>query len=97
MYLFLNSILNTICSILYLNAIQDISAKNIFELLGHYDHIKIFKSNDWLSGSRIMFASFSGKCSMEIYDNENNYINGFNILNVEAKEIIKMLRNSIIR
>ena len=62
-----------------------------------YQNIKIFKSNNWQSGNRIMFASYYGTCSMEIYDNENNYIDGFNILNGEAKEIIKMLKNSIVK
>lgn len=57
-----------------------------------YEFLKIYKSNNWESGSKIIFAGYPGHLSMEIYDKENNYIIGFNIGMDESNLIMKMFR-----
>ena len=45
-----------------------------------FSKIRIYKSDNWNKGNRIMFVSIlHDYCSMTIYDKEDNYIIGFNL------------------
>lgn len=58
--------------------------------------IKIYKSEHWSSDKRIMFASYPGLLSMEIYDEKDKFIVGFNFTGeIERREIIKALKYSL--
>lgn len=61
-----------------------------------YKKIKIYKSNNWVDQSRIMFISINDKLIMRIYDSENNYINGYNFSSQwELSEIRKLISLTI--
>lgn len=62
----------------------------------NFDDIKIYKSEHWTSNKRIMFASYSGLFSMEIYDENNKFIVGFNFTSeYERTEMIRTLKYSL--
>lgn len=62
-----------------------------------FKYIKILKSNNWTNGNRIMFAGFPGYLSMEIYDNKNNYIIGFEWECTDTLGLIKKLFSYVTR
>ena len=60
-----------------------------------FSKIRIYKSDNWKSGVRIMFVSIlHDYCSMTIYDKDDNFITGFN-LNSDIASIINILRKAL--
>lgn len=59
-----------------------------------FDQIFIYKSNRWDDGSKILFTSYMDICSMEIYDENKKWVIGFDFLDYEIKNIIKILRKA---
>lgn len=57
------------------------------------NQIHVYKANNWVGGSRIMFVSHGDTCSMSIYDENSVWIAGYN-LNQDIPEIIKILRKA---
>ena len=58
-----------------------------------FNNIEIYKSTGWADGSRIMFLSEFEKCSMTIYDKNDEFIIGFDFTNVDDIEnIIKIFK-----
>jgi len=63
---------------------------------GITDGIKIYKSNNWQDGSRIIFSVHNNVCTMRIYDGSDKYITGFNFSSkYEMKDIVKMFNKAI--
>jgi RNA polymerase subunit RPABC4/transcription elongation factor Spt4 len=84
-----NSFLITVCEDCH-KAINEVK-KECPEI--KFDKIKIYKSNHWEGGGKIMFTSFPGNCFMQVYDNKGNFIVGF-VLESEIPNIIKILKQS---
>ena len=56
---------------------------------------RVHKSNNWSTGKRIMFTSLRGNvCSMGIYDENDQFIVGFN-LDYKIQNIINVLKHTI--
>jgi len=61
-----------------------------------FHKIKIHKSDKWTSNTKIIIASYPGLLSLEIYDENNKYIVGFEFTkDYELKEFIKMFKYSL--
>ena len=69
--------------------------ESIHECKCEFKDIKIFKSDSWSDGSRIMFMSFDGIVSMRIYNGKDEFIIGFELYFGMNFELIKILRNAI--
>jgi len=67
--------------------------KNHNELQFEFKNISIYKSTGWEDGSRIMFIAIPSLCVMRIYDQDNNYINGYK-LEWMIPDIIKILKKA---
>lgn len=85
-----NNLLVTICEHCH-TEIEDILKEE--PGIVFYD-FKIYKSDKWTSGSRIMFTSFLDKCIMRAYDNHNNMIVGFALVPEVITNIIRILKHS---
>jgi len=60
-----------------------------------FSKIRVFKSNGWKGGNRIMFVSILHEyCSMIIYDENDNFIIGFD-LNNDLTDIINILKKAL--
>jgi len=57
------------------------------------NQISVYKSNNWVGGSRIMFVAKKGICSMVIYDDNGEWLTGFNLYQ-DIEGIIKILRKT---
>jgi glutaredoxin len=59
-----------------------------------FDNIKIHKSNNWQSGSRIMFIGDTGTgyCYMRIYGKSGNYIVGYNLSMSEIRNFASIIK-----
>ena len=60
-----------------------------------FESIGIYKSNHWTDGSKIMFVSVPYNCSMLIYDENNKWIDGFELYESEIKNIMKIFKKSL--
>lgn len=58
-----------------------------------FDKIKIYKSDNWEGGGKIMFVATPGNCAMTIYDEKDGWICGFNFTN-DLPNIIKILKQA---
>jgi hypothetical protein len=84
-----NSLLITLCSHCHYE-VENLKEEGIS------DNIKIYKSNNWQNGSRIMFVVHHNICSMRIFDNNDKHITGFNFSDkYEMKDIVKMFNKAI--
>jgi hypothetical protein len=59
-----------------------------------YPDLKVYKSNNWSAGNRIMFVSYKGTCDMRIYDNNAEYIVGFRLHDYTLNDIIQILKKT---
>ena len=59
-----------------------------------FSEIKVYKSNNWKGGSRIMFLSNcrSGIFTMRIYDGDGKFCTGYNFPWKEQMDIIKIMK-----
>lgn len=58
-----------------------------------FAEIKIYKSDNWKGGSKIIFTSLPHVCSMTIYDDDGEWLCGYN-LDADIPYIIKILKHS---
>lgn len=58
-----------------------------------FNQIRVYKSNNWKGGSKIIFTSIPGNCSMRIFDENNEWVCGYN-LSSDLPHIIKILKRS---
>jgi len=58
-----------------------------------FDEIKVYKSNNWQGGSKIIFTSIPNNCSMTVYDGDNKWICGYNLCQ-DIPSIIKILKQA---
>lgn len=84
-----NSLLVTLCSDCHLEVEK---LKKEYPDI-YFDNIKIYKSNNWIEGSRIMFVSIFGSCDMIIYDDNDKWLCGYT-LSDDLPAIIKILKRS---
>ena len=61
-----------------------------------FNKIRIYKSSGWIGGNKIIFIADIKKIlvSMKIYDNNNDFIIGFNLEDDELSNIIKILKEA---
>ncbi len=85
-----NELLVTLCSHCH-EEIERLK-KELGEL--DFSKIKIYKSNNWTGGSRIMFVSYLDKCIMGIYDDDGEYLIGYNLTGRVLSNIIKILKQT---
>lgn len=61
-----------------------------------FSSIKVYKSVGWPSGTRIMFLSVNGICSLNVYDIDNKCTKGFYFEDKnEISAIINIFKNAI--
>lgn len=56
-----------------------------------FNKIKIYKSDNWKGGSKIMFTSIPNRCSMVVYDDDGKWLCGYN-LESDISKIISILK-----
>lgn len=56
-----------------------------------FNKIKIYKSDDWVGGDRIMFARIDEIVKMTIYNEIDEYIIGYNFVDYDFLEIAKLM------
>lgn len=57
-----------------------------------FKNIYIEKSDNWKSGSRIMLIAYNGDVSIRIYDNNKQYIVGYNLDDKTVCQLNKILK-----
>lgn len=57
----------------------------------HYSEVKVYKSDNWIDGDRIMYGRYDDILIMEIYDKNSEFIIGFNIPEHEFIDIKKIM------
>ncbi len=64
------------------------------EDIDDFDDIRIFKSNNWKGGNRIMFTANAGDgiTCMRVFDKNDNVVIGFNLPPDEQKNIAKAFK-----
>jgi hypothetical protein len=58
-----------------------------------FEKIKIFKSDNWTNGSKIIFTKTPHNLAMSIYDDTGNYVCGYNF-NRDIPDLIKILKQA---
>ncbi len=56
-----------------------------------FDKIKIYKSDNWGNGNRIMFVRIDESLVMSVFDKENDFIVGFDLPEREYAKIRKLM------
>lgn len=62
-----------------------------------FENYRIYKSDDWKGGSRVMFLSNieTGITRMRIFDEDGNFIIGYNLTPETQKQIMKVFKFSL--
>ncbi len=60
----------------------------------NFNEITIYKSNNWESGSRIMFAQYGNIVSMRIFNKNGVYICGYNFSS-DIYDISKLFKKAV--
>lgn len=71
---------------------KEVSDKDINDI--PFEYIKIYKSDGWTTGKRIMFVAALDRAFMIIYDKDGNRICGFNMSGNEGKSIKSWFKNA---
>jgi len=87
-----NTELVTICEHCHVE-IEDLKKEN--DGIVEFDNIKIYKSDNWQNGNRIMFVSYDEVCSMAIYTEKDEHVIGFNFMSPSITQIIKILKKAL--
>ena len=84
---------------LYLVTVCEHCHKEIELLKKEYDtknidlnDLKIYKSDNWSSGTIIMYVNYKNQKSFRIYDKNLDCISGFNLSSNECKNIVKFMK-----
>jgi len=86
-----NSKLITLCEHCHAEIENLKSNGHVFDTT-NFKSIKVYKSNNWKGGSRIMFISIPERFLMRIYDPNGDYVDGYNFTDYwELTEIKKVM------
>ena len=88
-----NKSLITLCGDCHLT-IESLKTEDHFKD-AKFDEIQIHKSYGWRNKDIIIFASYYGVCSMEIYNENRDFIVGFNLPCYEVRDIMRIFRHTI--
>ena len=73
---------------------KEVEDNKVFINIGGFSGIKVHKSTGWTSGTRIMFLSVPGTCSVNVYDKNNKRVIGFDF-EEEIESVINVFKNGL--